>query len=371
MDVSKVNILDLSPEALRSWMVEVLGLEPYRATQLAKWVYRKGETEFAAMTDLPVDARRELELRACVRNLVPAGRSISADGTVKYLFELSDGERIESVLIPDGDRTTLCVSTQVGCLMGCTFCLTGTLGKKRDLTPGEIVSQYMTVGRLEEARITNIVYMGMGEPLDNLEGTIASLEILTHKDFLGLSPRRITVSTCGLVPAIYALAERVPVNLSISLNAPDDELRASIMPVDRKYPITELLEAASRYPSPRGKGVTFEYVLIDGINDSDECARKVASLLVGIRCMVNLIPLNEVPSLGYKAPPRHRVEEFQRILIASGIRTMIRKSRGRDILGACGMLAARYAAAHRRTTSAALPRHAAAAAEAAPSPILP
>ena len=321
--MKKINILDLSPTELYSF-IDGLGEKPYRARQLAKWVYKGGARGFGEMTDLSKSFRSRLEECAFISSFKPPRRQESTDGTQKFLFELSDGHRVESVLIPEGKRSTLCVSTQVGCLMGCTFCLTGTLGKMRDLAPAEIISQYLYVNSTSDDGVTNIVFMGMGEPLDNFDNTVASLQQLTDPEFVGMSPRKITVSTSGLIPQIKQLGERAPVNLSVSLNASNDSLREKIMPLNKKYPIKELIQACRSYPLLKRRGVTFEYVLIKGLNDSLEHAFELVGLLKNMNCMVNIIPFNEAPPLPYKSPAWNKVVEFQNVLIANGVRTMVR-----------------------------------------------
>ncbi|HEY7535850.1 MAG TPA: 23S rRNA (adenine(2503)-C(2))-methyltransferase RlmN, partial [Thermodesulfobacteriota bacterium] len=235
-----------------------------------------------------------------------------------------------------------CVSTQVGCALGCTFCLTGRVGKIRNLNTSEILDQYIEINNRNNKSITNIVFMGMGEPLDNLENTVKALKTFTHSNFIGFSPKRITVSTSGLVPKIKELGEQISVNLSISLNAPGNDVRNEIMPINKKYPIKELIEEGARFPILKRKTLTFEYVLIKGINDSDEDARKLGELLMGIKCKVNLSPFNEAHPLPYQSPSDERVLVFQKVLLSYDIHVRIRKNRGRDILGACGQLAADY-----------------------------
>ncbi|MER3445898.1 MAG: 23S rRNA (adenine(2503)-C(2))-methyltransferase RlmN [Candidatus Dadabacteria bacterium] len=339
--MSKINLKDMGPEELGDFVVG-LGEKPYRARQLGRWIYKMGVDSFDQMTDLPKDFRSTLSSVAMISFLRPSEERTSHDGTKKYLFELSDGNRIESVLIPDDRRFTLCISTQVGCALGCTFCLTGRVGRIRDLKPSEILDQFLEVNKRSSRSITNIVFMGMGEPLDNIESTVKALKTLTHSDFIGFSPKRITVSTSGIVPKIRELGKAVSVNLSVSLNAPRDNLRDEIMPINRRYPIKELIEESRRFPVPNRKLLTFEYVLLRGVNDSDNDARELGELIRGIRCKINIIPFNEAPGLPYKSPSDERVLEFQKVLISYGINVRIRKNRGRDILGACGQLAAEY-----------------------------
>ncbi len=271
-----------------------------------------------------------------------AKRLVSSDGTEKFLFSLEDGEKIESVLIPDKDRLTLCVSSQVGCAMGCRFCITGKLGLIRNLKAHEIVDQVISAARLSLPRqITNIVMMGMGEPLANLDEVSEALKGITG--FIGLSKRRITLSTAGLVPKMSLLAEKAPgVNLAVSLNAPSDRKRNEIMPINKRYPLASLIAACGRFPlGPRGK-ITFEYVLIEGVNDYVEDARRLAKLVRGIRCKINLIPFNPHAGSGLKRPSEGAVLEFQEVLTGNALTALIRESRGQDILAACGQLKAEH-----------------------------
>jgi 23S rRNA (adenine2503-C2)-methyltransferase len=339
--MSKINVKDLSPKELGTF-VNSLGEKFYRARQLGKWIYKMRVSSFDQMTDLPKDFRSTLSNVAVISSLKLAEERISHDGTKKYLFELGDGNRIESVLIPDDGRFTLCISTQVGCALACTFCLTGRVGRIRNLKPSEILDQFLEVNSRNSQAVTNIVFMGMGEPLDNIEGTIRALKTFTHSDFIGFSHKKITVSTSGIVPKIKALGKEISVNLSVSLNAPTDNLRDEIMPINRRYPIKELIEECQKFPVPNRKLLTFEYVLLKGVNDSDNDVRKLGELLKGVRCKVNLIPFNEAAALPHKSPSDARVLEFQNVLISYGINVRIRKNRGRDILGACGLLAAEY-----------------------------
>ena len=336
------NLKDLDPQELEQFILE-LGEKPYRSRQISKWIFCRYAESFSEMTDLGIGLRDKLCSVCTVENsLKLQARMDSSDGTCKYLFELADGNKIESVLIPDGRRNTLCISTQVGCAMGCTFCLTARIGKIRNLSTSEIIDQYLIVDKLNNHSVTNIVYMGMGEPLDNLDNTVRSLKLFTSKDCVGISPKRITVSTSGLVPKIKELGNRITINLSVSLNAPYDEMRNHIMPVNKVYPIKMLLEQCRKFPFPNRKLLTFEYVLIGDLNDSDNDALRLAELIKGINCKINLIPFNEAQPLIYRAPKENRVISFQKILWSYGLNARVRKSRGRDILGACGQLAARY-----------------------------
>ncbi len=339
--MKNINIKDLGPLELEDYVTN-LGEKPYRARQIGKWIYKKGAASFDDMTDLPKSLREILKDCASIPAINLLQEQTSHDGTKKYLFELADGKRIESVLIPDNGRFTLCVSSQVGCALGCTFCLTGRVGKIRNLQPSEILDQFLVVNGSLSRSVTNIVFMGMGEPLDNLDNTVRALKTFVHPDFIGFSPKKITVSTSGLVPKIRELGEQVSVNLSVSLNAPTDRVRNEIMPINRKYPIRELIEESRKFPFPSRKVLTFEYVLLCGVNDSDNDARELGELLKGFICKVNLIPFNQAPPLHYESPTASRVFQFQRILMGYGLNVRIRKNRGRDILGACGQLAAAY-----------------------------
>lgn len=337
-----INIRDLGPEEIEKFIVDN-GQKPFRARQIGKWIYQKGASSFDEMTDLSKELREMLgSAFSLERSIEIADEQVSKDGTKKYLFRLRDGNQIESVLIPDKGRHTLCISSQAGCALGCTFCLTGTVGKIRNLSPSEILDQYMLINEYNGDSVTNIVFMGMGEPLDNLDNLVRALKTLTDKNYLSISPKRITVSTSGLVPAMKKLGEQVSVNLAVSLNAPRDELRNEIMPINRRYPIKELLRASVKFPVPPRKVLMFEYVLLRNVNDSDKDAYDLGNLLRGIKCKVNLIPFNEAAPLKYRSPSWERVTSFQDILISYGINVRIRKSRGRDILGACGQLAAKY-----------------------------
>lgn len=342
LDKETKNIKDLSPGEIEKFVLDN-NLQPFRARQISKWVYQRGAECFDEMSDLSKDFRDLLTFSFSMEpSLELAQEQISKDGTKKYLFKLADGNQIETVLIPDKSRNTLCMSSQVGCALGCTFCLTGTVGKIRNLKPSEILDQYLIVNERNDNSITNIVFMGMGEPLDNLDNLVRVIKILIDPNYIRLSPKRITVSTSGLVPKIKELGEQVSVNLAVSLNAPRDELRDEIMPINKRYPIGELIDASVKFPVPNRKYLMFEYVLLKDVNDSDSDAHTLGRLLKGIKCKINLIPFNEAQPLPYKSPSWDRVLRFQEILISYKINVRIRKSRGSDILGACGQLAATY-----------------------------
>lgn len=342
MTTEKIDLKNISRDQLQQWITSQ-GHASYRAKQIFAWLYRPGITDFEQMTDLSKKFREELREIAFISSLPIAVREVSQDGTIKYGLHLHDGLMIESVLIPEEDRNTLCISSQVGCAMGCNFCLTGTMGFKRNLTPAEIVGQICAVqadlAERDGGRLSNLVFMGMGEPLANFDNLITSLEIIMDEIGLDFSSRRTTVSTCGLAPKIVELGKRISVNLAISLHGADDEVRSRIMPVNLTYPIAEVLEACRNFPLPTRKRIMFEYILLAGINDSDDDARKLATLLHGIPCKINLLPCNEAPELPYKKPSRNRTYAFQEILRKAGYTVLIRTSRGDDISAACGQLA--------------------------------
>lgn len=336
-----VALTDLTLAQLESAFQE-LGIPAYRARQVFGWIYHRGVPDFAAMTDLPQALRASLAGRFRVHTLVTARRDVSADGTQKFLLGLGDGMSVEAVFIPDTPNQAFCVSTQVGCAMGCGFCLTATMGLVRNLTPGEIVGQVRQLADALDLRdkTFSIVFMGMGEPLHNYDHTMAAIRILTSPHGFGMSPRRITVSTVGLVPAIQRLAtEDVMPNLAISLHATTETQRAALVPINKKYGIDEVLDACRAFPLGKRDRITFEYVLLDGVNDTPADAHRLARLLADIRGKVNLIPLNPAPGIPYERPSDDRINEFGRILADLGIIVSVRKSRGRDIRAACGQLA--------------------------------
>ena len=338
--MSPVNLLDLLPAELES-LVESLGAPRYRGRQIAGWMYQKGVTAIEAMSNLPRDLR--LGLAECSFVGLPEIERCtpSQDGSQKFVFRFPDGARVQSVLMPDDDRLTLCVSTQVGCGFGCAFCYTGTMGLERNLTAGEIVGQVLGVRDTLATgqRLTHVVYMGMGEPLANYAATVKSLRILIDPRGFGLSPRRITVSTVGLVGAIERLAgENLRVNLAISLHATSNEARDRIMPVNKGFAIEELLAACRRFPLPFRQRMTFEYVLLEGVNDAREDALRLARLLNGIRAKINLIPFNDWEGSGFSRPPLSRILAFQSLLLEQGITATVRWSKGEDIGAACGQL---------------------------------
>ncbi len=342
MPILKTNIKLLTREELQSRIFE-LGLKKYRADQIIKWIYTRHASSFDEMTNI---AKPERQLLAS-HFFIPIPRIIraetSSDGTRKFLFQLEDDHAVESVLILDDGRQTLCISSQVGCRQACRFCLTGRGGFVRDLKAYEITDQILEISRIlsrEGARgITNIVLMGMGEPLANFDEVIRALKVITAEYGLNFSPRRVTVSTDGLVPEIGKLGmSGIKVNIAISLNATTDEVRDKIMPVNRRYPVKELLNACRRFPLEPRRRITFEYVLLRGVNDSPEDARRLAGLLRGIRCKVNLIPFNPFPGSEFARPDDVAVRRFQKILLNHHYTAPVRESRGRDISAACGQL---------------------------------
>ena len=345
----KINLLDLAAEGIRAWCASI-GQKPFRATQLARWIHRYCCDDFDAMTNLAKEFRARLKDLAYIKAPSIIREHKSADGTRKWLFDVGNGNAVEAVFIPEDDRGTLCISTQAGCAMGCLFCSTGKQGFNRNLTTGEIVGQLWTAERelRREAGITdpndrvisNVVLMGMGEPLQNLDNVIPALRIFLDDNGYGLSRRRVTVSTSGLVRQMDKLGEAVPVALAVSLHAPDDALRDKLMPVNKKHPLEELLAACRRYlkVAPRDF-ITFEYLLLGGINDAPEQARALVKLVKTVPCKFNLIPFNPFPDSDLKQPEREKVLAFAKILNDAGIVTTVRKTRGDDIAAACGQLA--------------------------------
>jgi len=335
--MEKVDLKDYSLEGLEAFL-QGLGKEKYRAKQIFKWLYQKGATSFDEMTNLSKEFRAELAGRARISSLAAERTEVSADGTKKYLFLLEDGLSVESVLIPEEDRATLCVSTQVGCAMGCKFCLTGTFRLQRNLRCAEILNQICAVAGTE--RVTNIVLMGMGEPLANLDNVIPALKVMICPDGFQISNRRVTVSTSGLVPEIGMLGRAVTVNLAVSLNATTDEQRNLLMPINRKYPLAELLAACRDFPLPNRRMITIEYVMIRGVNDTMEDARRLVKILKGIPSKINLIPFNEYEGSEYRSPKQESIDAFHRYLLDKNLTVITRASRGSDISAACGQLRA-------------------------------
>lgn len=329
------------PGATREEILQVmrtLGQPDYRAQQIAEWVYRKGVHTYDEMTNLPLSLRHALPGLLLLQRLGVVRAQHSADGTVKYLFALADGERVEAVFLPYDDRTSVCISSQVGCAAGCRFCATAQMGFSRNLTAGEMVDEVLSIQQLSGQRISHVVYMGMGEPLWNLQEVVKSILLLNRE--VGISQRHITVSTVGVVPSIYELAQhRLQITLAISLHAPDDDLRARIMPVGRKWKVKELIDAARHYTEVTGRKVTFEYLLLRGVNDEPHHAQALARLVKGLVCNVNLIPFNQVETPdGFTRPEPSRVARFRKVLEEAGIAVTQRVEKGHDISAACGQL---------------------------------
>ncbi len=340
---SKVDLKDLGISDLRG-LIASFGKEKYRLVQVLKWLYPMGVRSIDEMTNLSKKFREELSRVSSVSGLHPLRIEEAKDGTKKFLFQLEDGNRIESVLIPDKSRLTLCISTQAGCAMGCRFCLTGKKGLKRNLTSSEILNQIIAVRRslAGNASITNIVLMGMGEPLATYENALRAVSLMTCPDAFKFSTRRITLSTAGLVPEIERLAkEEINFQLAVSLNASNEETRSLLMPVNSRYPLKELLAACRRFPLKPRTRITFEYVLIEDVNDSPENAKELVRLLRGIRSKVNLIPLNETGATSFRRPSEEKVRRFQEVLMEAGLTTIVRASKGSEISAACGQLEAR------------------------------
>ena len=395
----KINLKALTEQEIVKF-AENQGQSPYRAKQIINWIYKKYATSLEEMTDLSKSFRELLNKTVFISSLKLLQKQTSKDGAQKFLFELEDRETIESVLIPDKDRLTLCISSQVGCAMGCKFCVTGKLGLKRNLKAYEIIDQIISVSKIiapsvippsplyqrgvrmdsSPSKITNIVFMGMGEPLHNFPEVLEALRRIT--DLLGFSKRKVTLSTAGIVPKIFELAEKAPrINLAISINATTDEIRNKIMPINQKYHLKELLNACRKFPLEPRRRITFEYVLLEGINDSKEDALRLINLLKGIKSKVNLIPYNNLPpdiqeappiplpkrfeqlerfklfepfkqfkKTDFRAPAEERILAFQKILQNAGITAIIRKSKGGDIFAACGQLKTTYFLRNSSTT---------------------
>lgn len=319
-----------------------LGMKRFVADQLVRWLYKQRVQSFDEMTNIQAGSREILANEFDVGALELAESLTDDDGTSKYCFSLHDGERVETVLIPSGeDRCTLCISTQVGCKLGCDFCRTGEAGFKRNLSQGEIIGQAIEVQRAYERPITNVVFMGMGEPMFNMKAVCGAIAILLDERAFGISKRKVTVSTAGLVPELEEFVKCCDVKIAISLNAVNDELRSKLMPINRRYAIAEIMDFCREYTKKGKSRITFEYIMMDRVNDSLEDAAQLVTLLQGVRAKVNLIPFNAYPGSPYKPSPRERMEAWQDILTPKGIQTNIRTSRGKNILAACGQLASK------------------------------
>ena len=343
----KTNLLNLDRLAMQEFFVGV-GEKPFRATQVIQWIHQYGVDDFGAMTNLGKELRARLRDMAEIRAPEIIQDQTAADGTRKWLLRLNDANAIETVFIPEEDRGTLCVSSQVGCTLNCSFCSTGHQGFNRSLTVAEIIAQLLVANRAlgrdpkGDRIITNVVLMGMGEPLLNFDNVLPAMRLMLDDYAYGLSRRRVTLSTAGVVPMLERLREECPVSLAVSLHAPNDALRDQLVPLNRKYPIRELLEACRRYcaDSPRSR-VTFEYVMLDGVNDSVAHAHELVELLQTVPSKVNLIPFNPFPQTQYRRSSKEVIDRFREVLIAAGLTTITRKTRGDDIDAACGQLAGR------------------------------
>jgi 23S rRNA (adenine2503-C2)-methyltransferase len=353
-----VNLLDFDAEGLTAWFAEQ-GEKPFRARQVLRWMHQRGEGDFSAMTDIAKSLREKLQTTAAVSPPPTISDKLSDDGTRKFLFDVGNRNAVETVFIPEDDRGTLCISSQAGCALECAFCSTGRQGFNRNLTTAEIIGQLWQANRAlgrdpangssGERIISNVVLMGMGEPLANFDNLVPALRLMLDDNAYGLSRRRVTVSTSGIVPAMDRLAEACPVALAVSLHAPTDGLRDKLVPINRKYPLAELMAACQRYLvyAPRDF-ITFEYVMLDGVNDSDADARALLHLVRDVPCKFNLIPFNPFPASGFHRSPAERVRRFASILIEGGIVTTTRKTRGDDIDAACGQLAGKVQDKSRR-----------------------
>lgn len=341
----KVNLLNFDRQGLESYFTEI-GEKPFRAAQLLKWIYQFGVDDFNEMSNLSKSLREKLNQEAEIKLPQIVTEQHSDDGTIKWLLRLDSGNSIETVFIPENDRGTLCISSQVGCALECSFCSTAQQGFNRNLTAAEIISQVVIANRSlkciprNERVISNIVLMGMGEPLLNFDNVVSAMNIMLEDNAYGLSKRRVTLSTSGVVPALDRLKEVSDVSLAVSLHATNDELRNELVPINRKYPIKELLAACKRYISGEKKRkVTVEYVLLDGVNDKPQHARELVKLLKDLPCKVNLIPFNPFPNSGYGTSSKEAIERFRNIVVKGGLITTTRKTRGEDIDAACGQLA--------------------------------
>jgi 23S rRNA (adenine2503-C2)-methyltransferase len=352
----KKNLLDLDADGLTSFF-EALGEKPFRARQVLKWIHQQGEGDFASMSDLAKSLREKLATVARVHAPTIVGDTIAADGTRKWLLKVDAANAVEAVFIPETDRGTLCVSSQAGCVLDCAFCSTGKQGFNRNLSTAEIIGQLWLANNLvrekkEQRVISNVVMMGMGEPMLNLDNVIPALRLMLDDNAYGLSRRRVTVSTAGVIPGMDRLRDECPVALAISLHAPNDELRDKLVPVNRKYPLRDLIAACNRYleKAPRDF-VTFEYVMLDGVNDAPEHARELAAIAKRVRCKYNLIPFNPFPQADFKRSDSERIRRFAEILSRAGLTVTTRKTRGDDIAAACGQLAGDVADRTRRAAS--------------------
>ncbi len=332
---NKINIFGLTPEQLKVLVIH-LKLPSFTAIQLAEWLYQKRVTTFSEMTNLSKQIREKLENDYFIKLDAPVKVQISTDGTKKYLYATQIEKFVEAAYIPDNDRSTLCVSTQIGCKMGCLFCMTGKQGFQGNLTSGEILNQIQTLPEFE--KLTNIVYMGMGEPMDNVDAVLDSIEILTSDKGYGWSPKRITVSTIGIIPAMITFLNKSQAHLAVSLHSPFDEERREIMPIQSVYPISEVIREIKKWELGRQRRISFEYIMFKGFNDTPRHVNELVRLLNGIKCRINLIRFHPIPDTPLEGTPLDGIVEFQNRLKARGLTVTIRASRGEDILAACGLL---------------------------------
>jgi 23S rRNA (adenine2503-C2)-methyltransferase len=344
----KQNLLALDAAGLERFFAQ-LGEKPFRARQLLRWLHQSAEGDFARMSDLAKALREKLAAVACVEAPRIVGDTAAADGTRKWLLKVDGANAVEAVFIPEANRGTLCVSSQAGCVLDCAFCSTGKQGFNRNLDTAEIVGQLWLANRLIDTRVSNVVFMGMGEPLLNLDNVLPALRLMLDDNAYGLSRRRVTVSTAGVIPGMERLREECPVALAVSLHAPSDELRDRLVPLNRRYPLRELLAACRRYleKAPRDF-ITFEYVMLEGVNDGEAEARELAAIARRVRCKYNLIPFNPFPQAGFRRSSPERIRRFAELLARAGVTVTTRKTRGDDIAAACGQLAGDVADRTRR-----------------------
>lgn len=338
--MTKTDIKNISKDELVKDLVK-MGEKPYRATQIFRWLYKAGVKSFDDMTDLNKELREKLKEKFHITRITPLdSRRSLVDGTVKYLLRLEDSHTVESVLLPENDRTTLCLSSQVGCKFGCSFCASAPFGFVRNLKASEILDEvlFMKAGNKDRI-ITNIVFMGIGEPMDNYNNVIRAIRILNDEDAFGIGARKITISTCGIIPGMEKLiGEKIQVELSVSLHSADDKVRSKLVPINKKYPLNDLIAACKDYTNKTKRIITFEYILIKGVNASEGDAFKLARLLTGLMCKVNVISYNQIKAKGYEAPSALDVKGFVRALKGRGINVTLRKSKGEDIDAGCGQL---------------------------------
>lgn len=350
----RVNLFDMDHQSMADWFT-AMGEKPFRASQVLKWLYQQGTTDLDSMTNLSKGLREKLGQSTCIKLPEIVTEQVSADGTRKWLLRVDEKNCIETVFIPEKERGTLCVSSQVGCALDCSFCSTGKQGYNRNLTTAEIIGQVWIANQSlgffssKTRVISNVVMMGMGEPLMNFDAVVSAMNLMMDDMAFGLAHRRVTLSTSGIVPAIYKLGKTTNVSLAISLHAANDQLRDMLVPINKTWPISELIEACKAYTrSVEGEPVTFEYVMLDGVNDSEKDARQLVRVLSGLPAKVNLIPFNPFPGTGYRCSDIDTINRFREILVNAGIITITRKTRGEDIDAACGQLVGQVMARARK-----------------------